>query len=68
MVLESPQRETILGSPGHCAARIADIASAFETNEVMIVDFIQKDQEVRLEMYRLLAHEMGLPMPQPAEI
>jgi RNA-binding protein YhbY len=49
-----------LGSPGQCAGLIADVAADFEANEVMIIDFIQKNQEVRQEMYRLLAREMGL--------
>src|SRR5262249_33131358 len=55
-----PANRAIVGSAEQCTARIADIAAAFSTGEVMIVDFVQKDQDARLEMYRLLAHEFGL--------
>jgi luciferase family oxidoreductase group 1 len=56
-----PQDQTILGSSRQCADRIAEIAKQFSTDEVMIIDFIQKDQDVRLEMYRLLSEEFSLP-------
>jgi luciferase family oxidoreductase group 1 len=55
-----PTSETILGSAAYCCDRLAEIARAFVTDEVMIVDFIQKDQGARIEMYRLLAQELGL--------
>jgi hypothetical protein len=40
----------------------------FSTTEVMIVDFIQKDQDARLEMYRLLGKEFGLPLVETTEV
>lgn len=55
-----PSNETVLGSPGQCADRMAEIARDFSATEVMIVDFIQRDQDLRLEMYRLLGREFGL--------
>lgn len=55
-----PPSEAVLGSPGRCAERIAEIARDFSTSEMMIIDFIQRDQDVRHEMYRLLAQAFGL--------
>jgi luciferase family oxidoreductase group 1 len=56
-----PQNQTILGSSRQCADRIAEIAEAFSTDEVMVIDFVQRDQDARLEMYRLLSQEFKLP-------
>lgn len=55
-----PSNETVLGGPKQCADRITEIATIFSTSEVMIIDFIQRHQDVRLEMYRLLGRELGL--------
>jgi luciferase family oxidoreductase group 1 len=55
-----PSNETILGSPGECAGRILGIANQLCTEEIMVIDFIQRDQDARLEMYRLLSQEFGL--------
>ena len=57
-----PSNQTILGSAEQCAERIAETARDFSTHEVMIVDFIQKDQDARLEMYRLLGQELDLSL------
>jgi luciferase family oxidoreductase group 1 len=64
---EAPANETILGSPWYCTDRIVQIAGDFSADEVMIIDFLQKDQDVRLEMYRLLGKELGLTnaLPDP---
>lgn len=63
-----PSNQTVLGSPGQCADGISAIARKYSAAEIMIIDFIQKDQEARLEMYRLLGQEFGLPSPaKPSE-
>lgn len=57
--------ETVLGTPGRCADRIAEIARELSTTEIMLIDFIEKSWDARLEMYRLLGQELGLPVAQP---
>jgi luciferase family oxidoreductase group 1 len=54
------QTGRIFGSPAQCAEALRTLAADFSVREVMIFDAIQEDQDARIEMYRLLAEELGL--------
>ena len=59
--------ETVLGTPGRCADRLAEIAAELSATEIMVIDFVEKSWDARLEMYGLLGQELGLPVLRPEQ-
>ncbi len=45
----------IFGDADACAERLGALATRYGTKEVMLIDFVQKDQSVRREMYSRIA-------------
>ncbi len=46
---------TLVGAAGSCADQLDALARELGAQEMMLLDFLQRDQDARLAMYRALA-------------
>jgi alkanesulfonate monooxygenase SsuD/methylene tetrahydromethanopterin reductase-like flavin-dependent oxidoreductase (luciferase family) len=57
---------TIVGKAEDCVENLRGIAKSLGADEIMLIDFLLRRQEARLEMYRLIAGAAGLTSPENA--